>query len=60
VERGAPLAFIESVLWDRGLRPSTASSRGFAPDRIRIEMEVASTRRAAGEILPSWPDGNSS
>ena len=59
VERGAALAFIESVLWDRTLRPFHCFQSWLRTDRIRIEMEVASTRRAAGEILPSWPDGAS-
>ena len=59
VERGAPLAFIESVLWDRALRPFHCFQSWLRTDRIRIEMEVASTRRAAGEILSAWPDGNS-
>jgi len=56
VERGAPLAFIESVLWDRSGRPFHCFQSWLRTDRIRIEMEVASTRRLACEILQAWPD----
>jgi GntR family transcriptional regulator len=51
VERGDPLAFIESVLWDRELRPFHCFRTWLRTDRIRIEMQVSSGRPSAGELL---------
>jgi GntR family transcriptional regulator len=53
VERGEPLAFIESVLWDRELRPFHCNRTWLRTDRIRIEMQVASARPSAGDPLAS-------
>lgn len=53
VERGDPLAFIESVLWDRELRPFHCFRTWLRTDRIRIEMEVASGRPSARDLQAS-------
>ncbi|HYX86740.1 MAG TPA: GntR family transcriptional regulator [Gaiellales bacterium] len=47
VEPGSPLAFIESVLWDRDLVPFHCFRTWLRTDRIRIEMEVSSARPGA-------------
>jgi GntR family transcriptional regulator len=53
VERGDPLAFIESVLWDRELRPFHCFRTWLRTDRIRIEMQVSSARPTAGDLRAS-------
>jgi GntR family transcriptional regulator len=53
VERGDPLAFIESVVWDRELRPFHCFRAWLRTDRIRIEMQVASGRPSATDLLAS-------
>jgi GntR family transcriptional regulator len=57
VEQGDPLAFIESVLWDRELRPFHCFRTWLRTDRIRIEMQVASGRPTAGELLAGGREG---
>ena len=51
VERGDPLAFIESVLWDREFRPFHCFRTWLRTDRIRIEMQVSSGRPSPGNLL---------
>ena len=51
VERGDPLAFIESVLWDREFRPVHCFRSWLRTDRIRIEMQVSSGRPRPGDLL---------
>jgi GntR family transcriptional regulator len=53
VERGDPLAFIESVLWDRELRPFHCFRTWLRSDRVRIEMQVSSGRPGAGDLQAS-------
>jgi len=48
VDRGAPLAFIESVSWDDGLVPFDCYQAWLRTDRVRIEMQVTRTTLPAG------------
>jgi GntR family transcriptional regulator len=43
VDRGAPLAFIESVSWDAGGRPFDCYRAWVRTDRMRIEIEAQAT-----------------
>jgi GntR family transcriptional regulator len=51
VDPGAPLAFIESVVWDGELRPFHCFRTWLRTDRIRIEMEVSTARPHAADPL---------
>jgi GntR family transcriptional regulator len=57
VERGDPLAFIESVLWDGELRPFHCFRTWLRTDRIRIEMQVSSRRPSARDLLAGRTEG---
>ena len=56
VEPESPLAFIESVLWDRELRPFHCFRSWLRTDRIRIDMQVSSARRGVSEMIAAWPE----
>jgi GntR family transcriptional regulator len=44
VPRGAPLLFVESVSWDINMQPFDCYQGWVRTDRLRIEIEVASSR----------------
>jgi GntR family transcriptional regulator len=46
VERGAPLVFVESVSWDRSLQPFDCYKTWLRTDRLRIDIQVASSPAA--------------
>jgi GntR family transcriptional regulator len=48
VRRSAPLVFIESVAWDRTLTPFHCYRTWVRTDRMRIDIEVASSPRGLG------------
>jgi GntR family transcriptional regulator len=51
-DRGAPLAFIESVSWDADLRPFHCYRSWLRTDRLRVELQVSGSgkpRRALAE-----------
>lgn len=47
VPLGAPLVFIESVSWDRNLRPFDCYQTWLRTDRMKIDIQVASSPGAA-------------
>lgn len=49
---GSPLVFIESVTWDRTLRPYDCYQTWLRSDRMRIDVSVASSRAAGPPFAP--------
>jgi GntR family transcriptional regulator len=50
---GAPLVFIESVTWDRNLRPFDCYQTWLRTDRMKIDVQVATSPvPAAAFALP--------
>jgi GntR family transcriptional regulator len=51
VSLGAPLVFIESVSWDRNLRPFDCYQTWLRTDRMKIDIQVASSPAAASVFV---------
>lgn len=50
VERNAPLVFIQSVSWDAALQPFDTYQAWLRTDRMKIEVQVASTLAAPAPV----------
>jgi GntR family transcriptional regulator len=51
VSLGAPLVFIESVSWDRNLRPFDCYQTWLRTDRMKIDIQVASSPAATSTFV---------
>jgi GntR family transcriptional regulator len=58
VAPGTPLAFIESVSWDREMRPFDCYRAWLRTDRIKLEVEVASSMIPGPEGAIRYPEGS--
>jgi len=50
VDPGSPLVFIESVSWDKTLQPFDAYQTWLRTDRMKIDIQVASSAAAASQL----------
>jgi GntR family transcriptional regulator len=57
VPRHSPLAFIESVSWDRNLQPFDCYQSWLRTDRMRLDIQVSSSSAPQPAVLDAWQGG---
>lgn len=57
VPRHSPLAFIESVSWDRNLQPFDCYQSWLRTDRMRLDIQVSSSTAPQPAQLEAWQSG---